>query len=239
MAIKVFDTFVGANGTQITAHTPDTDVVGTGWEVFWGSTTLNGDGSIQVNTAAGDGGLIDAGIVDTLVTVNGDGSAVDGFSACSRATSTTDYYEWEGGRALMSKRVGNVYTILSNGTNPASETVDEGKLITRGSSLEGSYNGVSLGSVTDASHTTATKVAFMGNGTATYGAIIDVFDFTAEDAPPVISSALTGTVTGTITETDIQAGGKTIILTLTNDTFVAAGATFDATRQAFIDGLTD
>jgi hypothetical protein len=49
--------------------------------------------------------------------------------------------------------------------------------------------------------------------------------------------ALTGTVT-TATETDIVTGGKTIILTLTNDTWVVAGGTFDGQRQNIIDGLT-
>lgn len=50
------------------------------------------------------------------------------------------------------------------------------------------------------------------------------------------SAALTGTVT-TATETDIVTGGKTIILTLTGDTWVTAGATFDAQRQNIIDGI--
>ena len=38
------------------------------------------------------------------------------------------------------------------------------------------------------------------------------------DAP---TAALTGTATASITESDVVAGGKTIILTLTNDTFIA------------------
>lgn len=49
--------------------------------------------------------------------------------------------------------------------------------------------------------------------------------------------ALTGTVTSA-TESDIVTGGKTIILTVTGDTWVAAGATFDAQRQNIINGLT-
>ncbi|MDD5406989.1 MAG: hypothetical protein PHE73_08645 [Sulfurovaceae bacterium] len=49
--------------------------------------------------------------------------------------------------------------------------------------------------------------------------------------------ALTGTATASITEADIVAGGKTIILTLTGDTWVATGATFDAQRQNIINGL--
>lgn len=56
--------------------------------------------------------------------------------------------------------------------------------------------------------------------------------------PPQKSAALTGTVTASITEADIVAGGKTIILTLTGDTWIAAGAgSFDLQRQAIINGI--
>ena len=51
------------------------------------------------------------------------------------------------------------------------------------------------------------------------------------------SAAITGTATASIAEADIVAGGKTIIITLTGDTWVASGATFDAQRQNIIDGL--
>jgi cellulase/cellobiase CelA1 len=62
--------------------------------------------------------------------------------------------------------------------------------------------------------------------------------------PPVLkrfplgaaSCAVTGTVT-TATEVDIVAGGRTIILTLTGDTWVTAGGTFDAQRQNIINGI--
>lgn len=52
-----------------------------------------------------------------------------------------------------------------------------------------------------------------------------------------ITAALTGTVTASITEADIVAGGKTIILTVTGDTWVASGATFDGQRQNIINGI--
>lgn len=51
------------------------------------------------------------------------------------------------------------------------------------------------------------------------------------------AAAVTGTATASITEADVVAGGKTIIITLTGDTWVAAGATFDAERQNIINGL--
>lgn len=48
---------------------------------------------------------------------------------------------------------------------------------------------------------------------------------------------LTGTITASTTESDIVTGGKTIILTLTDDTWVAAGGTFDGQRQNIINGI--
>lgn len=59
----------------------------------------------------------------------------------------------------------------------------------------------------------------------------------ASFAPASGTAALTGTVTSSIKETDIVAGGKTIILTLTGDTWVADGDTFNAQRQNIIDGI--
>lgn len=58
-----------------------------------------------------------------------------------------------------------------------------------------------------------------------------------ETAVAPATCALTGTVTTAI-EADIVAGGKTIILTLTNDTWVTSGATFDGQRANIIAGLT-
>jgi len=59
--------------------------------------------------------------------------------------------------------------------------------------------------------------------------------------PPPTSAGMTGTVLTDdvdLLETDIVAGAKTILLTLTSDTWVAAGATFNAERQAIINGFT-
>ena len=53
---------------------------------------------------------------------------------------------------------------------------------------------------------------------------------------PTRSVAVSGSVT-TANEDDIVAGGKTVVLTLSNCVWVA-GATFDAQRQNIIDGMT-
>jgi hypothetical protein len=51
------------------------------------------------------------------------------------------------------------------------------------------------------------------------------------------SAAITGTIGDGATEQEVRDGDGTIIITLTGDTWVAAGGTFDAQRQAIIDGL--
>ena len=51
------------------------------------------------------------------------------------------------------------------------------------------------------------------------------------------TAAITGTVAGAATEAQIRAGGLTLLITLTNDTWVAAGASFNAQRQNIINGL--
>jgi hypothetical protein len=53
---------------------------------------------------------------------------------------------------------------------------------------------------------------------------------------PPAYAVVTGTATASITEADVVTGGKTIIVTLANDTWVAV-ASFDAQRQNIINGL--
>jgi hypothetical protein len=54
---------------------------------------------------------------------------------------------------------------------------------------------------------------------------------------PVPYAVITGTVTDGVSMGSVALGGPTIIITLTNETWVAAGATFDAIRQDIIDDL--
>ena len=51
------------------------------------------------------------------------------------------------------------------------------------------------------------------------------------------SAAITGTIGDGATEQEVRDGAGTILITLTDTTWVAAGATFDAQRQNIIDGL--
>lgn len=72
-------------------------------------------------------------------------------------------------------------------------------------------------------------------GSNSYGAWSTTRSFVV-NAP---TAALSGTITANIIESDVVTGGKTIILTLTGDTWIAAGAaSFDLQRQNIINGLT-
>ena len=90
---------------------------------------------------------------------------------------------------------------------------------------------------------TTAEIATSGTdvGTASYdlSATTETATFTISIKPPVAadSAALTGTATASITETDVVTGSKTVILTLTGDTWVTTGATFDAQRQNIINGI--
>ena len=70
---------------------------------------------------------------------------------------------------------------------------------------------------------------------ASVGAIVATPTFSVTAA--AISAAVSGTVTPTATESEVVAGAETIIITLTNETWVALGAAFDAVRQDIINGL--
>ena len=55
-------------------------------------------------------------------------------------------------------------------------------------------------------------------------------------ARPLATAAITGTAEPSETEVEVVTGGETTIITLTHDTWVAAGATFNAERQNIING---
>jgi hypothetical protein len=82
------------------------------------------------------------------------------------------------------------------------------------------------------------------------GTFSPVGDWASDDSYAVVSllfteegatSALTGTITASVTESDIVNGGKTLIITITGDTWKAAGTGpigSTADTQALIDGFS-
>jgi len=119
--------------------------------------------------------------------------------------SAIDCYRYNGGAAYssiglsaaVSPTVGDVYTLRVVGTT-----------------LTLLENDVVLDTATDATYATG-QPGISGYGTAGFRGD----NFLAEDVA-TSSAAVTGTITASITEADIVTGGKTIVLTLTGDTWV-------------------
>ena len=97
-----------------------------------------------------------------------------------------------------------------------------------------------------ASPATGLEIATLDSGetgtTITWGSAggTDWCSIVAEVDVSVPTAAITGTATDSITEADVVTGGKTIIVTLTNDTWLAAGTGpigTTANTQAIIDGI--
>lgn len=87
---------------------------------------------------------------------------------------------------------------------------------------------------TSASRTTAGTVTITCTGSNNEDGALAWIIF---DPDSSASAAITGTATASITEADVVAGAKTIIITLTGDTWLTAGALFDAIRSDIIQGL--
>lgn len=99
---------------------------------------------------------------------------------------------WSDGDTWELRAIGTTLSIWKNGSQVSTNQTD--------SSIASGKPGVAYSST----ETAASVDAFEAGSTAT------------------ASAALTGTATASITETDVVTGGKTIIITLTNDTFIAA-----------------
>ena len=193
MTIKVFDTFTGSNGTDIDAHTPDTDVVGGGW-VDGGANTVELDGSGGLKFAGSNNECwIDAGTTEQLVTSNFNAGGADNRVIISvrgtnaGASSATHYiFNFRMGDATnplqISKNIaGSVTTLASSSGTPtlSNNTTYELKANAVGSSLDFLVDGISELSTTDASITTGgysgLRHALHTDGAARF------FDFEVDD----------------------------------------------------------
>lgn len=146
-------------------------------------------------------------------------------------TAATSDPETLGLTTLNSDSLAIFSSVHNSADNPVAIS-GSGVTVTSGVSGTGStgFSGllVSAGSASPATVTSGFTTA------GTDASIIAAIELLAASS---INAAITGTATAGISEDDITAGGKTIIISLTDDTWVTAGATFDAQRQNIIDGL--
>lgn len=155
------------------------------------------------------------GATDTLR--DSDGTAGTGVTSLSRTVTT------EPGDLIL-----GTVGIASFGSALVGTGDFAGVVVSEGFCPDFLYQGNAAFVATGTSHT----VGFSWTGAA--NASLAVIVLASAGATAVATGTMT---TPPIVRADIVAGGKTIILTLTGDTWVASGATFDAQRQNIINGL--
>lgn len=145
---------------------------------------------------------------------------------------------------LATTGAGGASSAIAPGTLPAFGSVNNYTLLLAATAAENETWTKETGSYADLSTAVTVKTyATYLNGndttpTATTGAGVHHFEAGLEiEAAASVTAVVTGTAVPTITEADVVAGGKTIIITLTGDTWVTSGANFDAQRQNIINGI--
>jgi len=236
------DDFTDTDATDLSDHTPSG---GTAWTLGGASNGSRIDSNgCSAKSTDGFTYCDDQGSADhrTEIKIVEFSSYYDRQMAASRLVDISNYIT---GRMAGTGSAGRRLSIRTGGTYDDVYT-DQGALNDvletecDGTTIKFYANGVlkhTENGVTD--HQTETSQGIVSDNSHS-AAIPTLDDFLAEALAAGGSAALTGTVTASITESDIVTGGKTIILTLTGDTWVAAGTGpigSTADTQAIIDGI--
>ena len=241
MTILFLDNFVDTNSTPLENHTPDT---GTAWTLIngvSGEVVINGTNDtvrvFQPSTYLHSDDLTDADAY-VKMSILAPSSADNDQYVAIRIQDKDNFIGVglsSGGNIQLVKSIAGVNTILDN---QAYTSLDVIEIRPSGTTIEWYINGALIDSFIVTEFATETKqglISTTGGGSSSY-----LKYYEAGTSASGTTSAITGTAVPTQTEADIITGGKTIILTLTNDTFVAAGTGpigSTADTQAIIDGL--
>ncbi len=168
-------------------------------------------------------------------------SVFDGIQAGNGGTgSSTSTFQYTSDSGAPAGVFMALLTIESEtGFDFASVEIDSTEVFSHSESRH-TYPRVIVETVTSGSH--VYDFIYTKDSSGDLGADTGVLEFFFEPdfETASVTSALTGTATATIDEDDITTGGKTIIITLTGDTFKAAGTGpigSTADTQALIDGF--
>lgn len=173
-----------------------------------------GDGATEQEVRDGDGTII---VTLTGTTWVADGSTfnaqrqniIDGLDAADAQTN--------GWNAEVRDKIG-VSSVVRTSSTIATITIAAADVI--------AYQIASNESIT----VTVPGTAILSGGAITASPTITIVAGTE-------SAAITGTISDGATSPQVQSGGQTAIVTLTNTKWVASGATFNAQRQNIIDGF--
>lgn len=250
------DTFTGGTTpVNLTTHTPDT---GTAWAVHpsysntisqWGSggnVAFGSSATASLYYATDTPPSADYPVQCQLIH-NGTVS-VAGVAARVDSTAKTFYFVWYSSSAARWELYSFKAGTLSPLRGSYSDTFTSGARTVRltctdnGSDvdLEVHIDGVSRITYTDVAASSPITAAghaglFLGGNSSGTCYLAD--NFQAGTPLDLVTCTPSGTIGGGVGEFTVRDSGGTVILTLTGDTWVTAGATFDAQRQNIIDGL--
>jgi hypothetical protein len=211
MSLPASDTFtrvdttnLGANWTELTGGTIHTILLnqahqpgGNGAIAYWSADSFIGDHFSQATISRSD------------ATKSGVAARISG-----GAISTQNNYWFggsTGGTPNLWKHVSGTETSLQTFTGFTLALNDVIKIEVVGTRIRCFQNGSQIG-------TDTTDAALSGGAPGLYSYVADYTNWSGDNVSGVTAS-LTGTALGGITEADVVAGGKTIIVTLTGDTW--------------------
>jgi len=255
--LKVSDTMAGANGDDLNARAPETDVVGNGW-IIAAANDVEVDGSGGARFAAVlRSARIDVGVTDQSAVFNwNSGGADNRMSAYLRSddvadTGTAYYFNFKPGDGTgaisIAKTVGGSPTTVATKASMGLSTSANYEVEV--SAIDDGAGGVDLefkvNSVVELTYKDTTSIITTGNFVKLrHGAWANgqgrIFDINAYEAT---EASVGATITGTLndaTQSEIVTGGTTSIITLSADTFIAAGdgaIGTTAQTQSIIDGV--
>lgn len=163
------------------------------------------------------------------VNINGGALTVSGNFSASAGALGLCIHEYSGIATSSPVRQSTTATAFGTSVTTSSITIQNGDILVAVGSTETSQTKTFNASYTTRRNDTGNSgqisadrspgagsytADFSGGGTTNYMLILVGFK-------PAVSCAITGTITSSITEADIVSGGKTIIATLTNDTYVS------------------
>ena len=218
------DTFTRSDSATVGNGWTETDAAGS--ELLSNKLRITGGGNYSTNfvTAPASGDFTD-GIVTVDFNV---GSGALPMVLARADTGTLDGYLCyvASGNLLLNKYVTGTLTELdrdaatvANGTNYRFTFTLSGSSLT--CVLRNLDTATDIATVTkvDTTHTGSGSTAVSTNTSGT----VDYDNFDSTNTATVPAAAITGTITTGTIESDIVTGGKTIIVTLTDDTWIAAG----------------
>ncbi len=219
----MIDTFTDTAGTLLSAHTPDG---GGSWSISTGGSdgVITASNTLRPGGASATGGLHSATPPSANYSVYGKVIAknlgVDHRIGVAGRMVGDDRYSVHlrglAGTFRLMKNVGGVGNQLavSSSITVVNEGVYAIELRMSGSTLEGYVDGVLKLSATDTDLTAAGNagVALDGSGTISDSTLSALDDFNTSFGPA--AAGISGTALVNITESDIVAGGKTIVISL-------------------------